>query len=106
MNDAYICDFVRTPIGRYDGALAGLRPDDLAAVVIRALVAKHPTVGAVIDEAFLGCANQAGEDKVPPPDQPGDPRRAPAIAQHRKSRTAHPRLAARSRAPAVDSHRP
>ncbi len=61
--DAFICDFVRTPIGRYGGALARVRTDDLAAVPIRALhraPCRH-WAGA-IDEVFCGCANQAGED--------------------------------------------
>jgi 3-oxoadipyl-CoA thiolase len=63
MPDAFICDAARTPIGRYGGALAGIRPDDLAAVPIRALVARHPTLDwARVDDVILGCANQAGED--------------------------------------------
>lgn len=63
MTDAYICGGTRTPIGRYGGALAGFRPDDLAAHVIRALVAETPALaGAEIDDVFMGCANQAGED--------------------------------------------
>ena len=63
MNDAFICDAVRTPIGRYGGALAAVRTDDLAAVPIRALLARNPTLDpAAIDEVLLGCANQAGED--------------------------------------------
>jgi acetyl-CoA acyltransferase len=62
-NDAYICGGVRTPIGRYGGALSGVRPDDMAAHVIRAVMAAHPGLpGTAIDEVFLGCANQAGED--------------------------------------------
>ncbi len=63
MPDAFICDAVRTPIGRYGGALAPVRPDDLAAIPIRALVARHPAVEwARVDDVILGCANQAGED--------------------------------------------
>jgi len=63
MRDVFICDAVRTPIGRYGGALAGVRADDLAAIPIRALLERNPTVDpAAIDEVFLGCANQAGED--------------------------------------------
>jgi 3-oxoadipyl-CoA thiolase len=62
MTDAFICDFVRTPIGRYEGALSRLRTDDLAAAVIKQLVARHSAVGERIDEVFMGCANQAGED--------------------------------------------
>ena len=60
---AYICDAIRTPFGRYGGALASVRPDDLAAVAIKALVARNPGVRwEEIDDAILGCANQAGED--------------------------------------------
>ena len=60
---AYICDAIRTPFGRYGGALASVRPDDLAAVAIKALVARNPNVRwEEIDDAILGCANQAGED--------------------------------------------
>ncbi|QOC93036.1 3-oxoadipyl-CoA thiolase [Micromonospora craniellae] len=63
MTVAYLVAGVRTPIGRYAGALAGVRPDDLAAHVIRELVARHPTVDwARTDDVVLGCANQAGED--------------------------------------------
>ncbi len=57
-----ICSPVRTPIGRFGGALAEVRPDDLAALVIREVVARTGVEGAVIDEVILGCANQAGED--------------------------------------------
>jgi 3-oxoadipyl-CoA thiolase len=62
MNDAYICDFVRTPIGRYDGALSRVRTDDLAAVVIKQLMAKHTALASAIEEVFMGCVNQSGED--------------------------------------------
>jgi 3-oxoadipyl-CoA thiolase len=63
MRDAFICDAVRTPIGRYGGALAKVRTDDLAAAPIRALVQRNPrTDWAALDEVFYGCANQAGED--------------------------------------------
>jgi 3-oxoadipyl-CoA thiolase len=63
MREAFICDAVRTPIGRYGGALAKVRTDDLAAVPIRALTRRNPKVDwAEIDEVVLGCANQAGED--------------------------------------------
>ncbi|MBJ6372494.1 3-oxoadipyl-CoA thiolase [Sedimentitalea arenosa] len=60
MTHAYLCDGLRSPIGRYGGSLAHVRPDDLLAHVIRALVARHD--GLVIDEVLAGCANQAGED--------------------------------------------
>jgi 3-oxoadipyl-CoA thiolase len=60
---AYICDGLRTPIGRYGGALAGVRPDDLAALPIRALLDRHPHIDpSRVDDVMLGCANQAGED--------------------------------------------
>ena len=63
MNQAFICDYQRTPIGRYGGALAGLRSDDLAAAPLAALLARQPSLDpAAIDEVLLGCANQAGED--------------------------------------------
>src|SRR5436305_8400298 len=63
MRDVFICDAVRTPIGRFGGALAKVRADDLAAVPIKALMAKHPGLDwAEVDEVFFGCANQAGED--------------------------------------------
>jgi 3-oxoadipyl-CoA thiolase len=60
--DAFICDFVRTPIGRFGGALAGVRADDLAATAIRELLIRNEAIRDAIDEVFLGCANQAGED--------------------------------------------
>ncbi|MBT8137196.1 MAG: 3-oxoadipyl-CoA thiolase [Gammaproteobacteria bacterium] len=63
MNDAFICDAVRTPIGRYGGALAAVRADDLAAIPIRALQQRNPDLDTTaIDDVLLGCANQAGED--------------------------------------------
>ncbi len=62
MNHAYLCDFVRTPIGRYGGVLAGVRADDLAAIPIRRLVQDHPQIHDASEEVFLGCANQSGED--------------------------------------------
>jgi acetyl-CoA acyltransferase len=63
MPDAFICDAVRTPIGRYGGALASVRTDDLAAAPLRALMARNPRVDwARVDDVILGCANQAGED--------------------------------------------
>ncbi|HQY45976.1 MAG TPA: 3-oxoadipyl-CoA thiolase [Usitatibacteraceae bacterium] len=63
MPQAFLCDALRTPFGRYGGALAAVRADDLAAVPIRALVARHPQVDwAALDDVILGCANQAGED--------------------------------------------
>jgi 3-oxoadipyl-CoA thiolase len=60
--EAFICDYVRTPIGRYGGALAAVRPDDLAAAPIRELMRRHPGLAEKVDDVFLGCANQAGED--------------------------------------------
>jgi 3-oxoadipyl-CoA thiolase len=63
MGEAFICDAVRTPIGRYGGALAKVRTDDLAAVPIKALIKRNPKVDWLqIDEVYFGCANQAGED--------------------------------------------
>ncbi|MEM7693582.1 MAG: 3-oxoadipyl-CoA thiolase [Pseudomonadota bacterium] len=63
MSDAFIVSTVRTPIGRYGGALSSVRADDLAATPIKALMARHPNVDfAAVDEVILGCANQAGED--------------------------------------------
>jgi 3-oxoadipyl-CoA thiolase len=62
MTEAFICDFVRTPIGRYEGGLSRVRADDLAAVAIKHLVSRNGAVAAAIDEVFMGCANQAGED--------------------------------------------
>jgi len=61
--DAFICDAVRTPIGRYGGVLAGVRTDDLGAVPLRALMARNPGVDwSGVDDVYYGCANQAGED--------------------------------------------
>ncbi|WP_058910210.1 3-oxoadipyl-CoA thiolase [Entomohabitans teleogrylli] len=63
MTEAFICDGVRTPIGRYGGALSAVRADDLAAIALRALMNRYPSLdGAAIDDLLLGCANQAGED--------------------------------------------
>jgi len=63
MTEAFICDYVRTPIGRYGGALAHIRADDLAAVPIAALIDRNPgTDWSELDDVILGCANQAGED--------------------------------------------
>jgi acetyl-CoA C-acetyltransferase len=63
MTDAFICDAIRTPIGRLNGSLSTIRADDLAAIPIRALVERNPGVDwAAVDDALLGCANQAGED--------------------------------------------
>ncbi len=63
MNDAFICDAVRTPIGRYGGALKDVRADDLGAIPLRALVERNPSVKwEQVDDLIYGCANQAGED--------------------------------------------
>ncbi len=63
MRDVFICDAIRTPIGRFGGALAGVRADDLAAVPLKALIERNPSVQwDQVDEVFFGCANQAGED--------------------------------------------
>ena len=63
MRDAFLCDAVRTPIGRYAGVLSPVRTDDLAAVPIKALIARNPNVEwGKVDDVIYGCANQAGED--------------------------------------------
>jgi 3-oxoadipyl-CoA thiolase len=63
MNSAFICDALRTPFGRYGSALASIRPDDLATIPLRALLARNPHLDpAELDDVILGCANQAGED--------------------------------------------
>ena len=63
MTEVFICDYIRTPIGRYGGSLSSVRPDDLGAVPLRALVARNPGVDwAAVDDVIFGCANQAGED--------------------------------------------
>ena len=63
MNDAYICDYIRTPIGRYGGNLANVRTDDLAAIPLKQLQKRNSSVDwHQIDEVYMGCANQAGED--------------------------------------------
>ncbi|WP_119155359.1 3-oxoadipyl-CoA thiolase [Caldimonas tepidiphila] len=63
MNHAFICDGVRTPIGRYGGALSGVRADDLGAVPLQALMARHPGLDwERVEEVYYGCVNQAGED--------------------------------------------
>ncbi|MDX0663822.1 3-oxoadipyl-CoA thiolase [Sinorhizobium medicae] len=63
MRDAFICDYVRTPIGRYGGALSSVRADDLGSVPLKALVQRHPSVDwEAVDDVIFGCANQAGED--------------------------------------------
>ena len=63
MRDVFICDAIRTPIGRFGGALASVRADDLAAIPIKALMERNPQVDwSAVEEVFLGCANQAGED--------------------------------------------
>ncbi len=63
MSEAFICDAIRTPIGRYGGALSAVRPDDLAAVVLRELMRRNARLApAAVDDVILGCANQAGED--------------------------------------------
>ena len=63
MSDAFICDAIRTPFGRYGGALSAVRTDDLAAIPIKALMERNPSVDwSAVDDVILGCANQAGED--------------------------------------------
>ena len=63
MSNAFICDAIRTPFGRYGGALSSVRTDDLAAIPIKALVERNSSVDwSAVDDVILGCANQAGED--------------------------------------------
>ncbi len=63
MTDVFICDYIRTPIGRFGGSLSSVRPDDLGAVPLRALMARNPSVDwEAVDDVIFGCANQAGED--------------------------------------------
>src|SRR5246500_603379 len=63
MTEAFICDAVRTPIGRYGGVLAAVRADDLAAIPIAALLGRQAGLDpAAVEDVYLGCANQAGED--------------------------------------------
>src|SRR5881227_1732568 len=63
MNDAYICDAIRTPFGRYGGALASVRTDDLAAIPIKSLMERNPKVDwGALDDVIYGCTSQAGED--------------------------------------------
>ena len=63
MTDVYICDAIRTPVGRYGGGLAPVRADDLAALPIRALLERNPGLDPeAVDDVILGCANQSGED--------------------------------------------
>ena len=82
VTEAFICDAVRTPIGRYGGALAAVRADDLAAVPIRALIQRNAKVDwAAVSDVLYGCANQAGEDNrnVAPGIVCGSPARSSAI---------------------------
>src|SRR5262245_21644146 len=63
MSEAFICDAIRTPFGRYGGALAAVRTDDLASIPLKALVERNKEVDwAAVDDVVYGCANQAGED--------------------------------------------
>src|SRR5215471_3603943 len=63
MRQVFICDAIRTPIGRYGGTLATVRTDDLGAIPLKALMARNPKVDwAAVDDLYYGCANQAGED--------------------------------------------
>ena len=63
LTEAFICDAIRTPIGRYGGALARVRTDDLGAIALKALMERNPHVDwTMVDDIIYGCANQAGED--------------------------------------------
>ena len=67
MPEAFICAALRTPISRYGGSLSSVRPDDLGAVPLKALMERHPSVDwAAVDDVIFGCANQAGEDNRNP----------------------------------------
>lgn len=62
MADAYICDFIRTPIGRFGGSLSSVRTDDLGAIPLKALIERNPNVDfGDVDDVIFGCANQAGK---------------------------------------------
>src|SRR3954471_1406607 len=63
MTEAFICDYIRTPIGRYGGSLSSVRADDLCAIPLKALMTKNASVDwEAVDDVIFGCANQAGED--------------------------------------------
>jgi len=63
MNEVYICDAIRTPVGKYGGSLSSVRADDLAAIPLKAIMERNPDLDwNAIDDVFMGCANQAGED--------------------------------------------
>ena len=63
MKEAYICDSIRTPIGRYGGSLSSVRTDDLAVLPLKVLIEQNPDVDwEAVDDVIFGCANQAGED--------------------------------------------
>jgi acetyl-CoA acyltransferase len=63
MTDVFICDYIRTPIGRFGGALSSVRADDLGAIPLKALIARNGDVDwEAVDDVIFGCANQAGED--------------------------------------------
>ena len=63
MNEVFICDAIRTPVGRFGGALSSVRADDLAAIPLQAILERNPMLkSSDIDYIYLGCANQAGED--------------------------------------------
>jgi len=62
MSEAWIVDAVRTPVGKHGGALASVRPDDLAAIPLKALLLRSGIPGSDLEDVYLGCANQAGED--------------------------------------------
>ncbi len=62
LTEVVIVDGVRSPVGRFGGGLASVRPDDLAALVLRQLIARNPVEAADLEDVYLGCTNQAGED--------------------------------------------
>ncbi|MBK6766796.1 MAG: 3-oxoadipyl-CoA thiolase, partial [bacterium] len=62
MNSVYLVDALRTPVGKHNGILKSVRPDDMAGLVLKQIVARNKLDAGLIDEVYLGCANQAGED--------------------------------------------
>ena len=122
MQNAWICDAVRTPIGRYGGGLSSIRTDDLGAVPIKALLDRNPDCDpGKIDDLIYGCANQAGEDNrnvarmsallagVPtsvPALCRGQGSLPPRLDYHHQGRRAKPNRPPGCCCPAIDQHQP